>query len=374
MPTQNIHLVLFFTKGVSLKTWADNGSLKREIALYLRLQEKGVKVSFVTYGNRFDLQFAHTLNGINILCNNWNLSAPLYEKWMPWLHAVTFGKADIIKTNQMHGSEIAFRAARIWRKPLIARCGFIMSEWAEFSGKFTEAQQARCVERVVFPGAQRVVVSAPRMKEYIIQHYPVAPEKIQVIPNYVLTDIFAPRPRISPNNQICFIGRLSEEKNLPALIRACEGLDVKLTLIGGGHLHIPLQELADQLGVQVSIRGNLPHHELPEIIHQSSLFALVSPHEGHPKSLLEAMSCGIAVLGADSPGIREQIIHGETGWLCGTDAQSIRAGIRHLLENPLLREHLGRNARRFIEKNYSLERIVEMEIELLQHLHHGEEA
>jgi glycosyltransferase involved in cell wall biosynthesis len=44
------------------------------------------------------------------------------------------------------------------------------------------------------------------------------------------------------------------------------------------------------------------------------------------------------------------------------------------LENPLLREHLGRNARRFIEKNYSLERIVEMEIELLQHLHHGEEA
>jgi glycosyltransferase involved in cell wall biosynthesis len=375
MPTQNVHLVLFFTKGVSLKTWADNGSLNREIAVYLRLQEKGVKVSFVTYGNGLDLQFAHALRGINILCNNWNLSAHLYEKWMPWLHAITFRRAGVIKTNQMHGSEIAFRVARIWRKPLIARCGFIMSEWAEFSGKFTEAEQARRVERVVFPGAQRVVVSAPRMKEYIIQQYAVPSDKIQVIPNYVLTDVFAPRLQVPPNNnQICFIGRLSEEKNLPALIQACEGLDVKLTLIGGGHLHAPLQELAAQLGVQVSIPGNLPHHQLPDIIHQSSLFALVSPHEGHPKSLLEAMSCGIAVLGADSPGIREQIIHDETGWLCGTDAQSIRAGIRHLLANPILRERLGRNARRFIEKNYSLERIVEMEFELLQRLHHGEEA
>jgi glycosyltransferase involved in cell wall biosynthesis len=115
------------------------------------------------------------------------------------------------------------------------------------------------------------------------------------------------------------------------------------------------------------------HHQLPEMIRQSTLFALVSPHEGHPKSLLEAMSCGVAVLGADSPGIREQIQHAETGWLCGTDAQSIRAGIQHLLANPALREKLGRNARRFIEENYSIDKIVELEHSLLQKILHGVE-
>jgi len=368
MTIKNIQLVLFFTKGISLKTWADNGSLDREIALYLRLHEKGVKVSFVTYGNAFDLQFAGALTGINILCNKWGFSKHRYEKWMPWLHALTFGRTDVIKTNQMLGAEIAFRVARIWRKPLIARCGFMMSEWAEFSGKFAEAEQARRVERVVFPGAQRVVVSVPRMKEFVIQQYGVSSSRVQVIPNYVLTDIFSPGESGAGNNRICYVGRLSEEKNLSALIQACAGLDVELTLIGEGHLRVSLQTLANQLNVKVTMPGILPHHQLPSIIRQSALFALVSPHEGHPKSLLEAMSCGAAVLGANSPGIREQIAHGETGWLCGTDAQSIRAGIQHLLANPSLREKLGRNARRFIEDNYSLDKIVEMEYSLLQNV------
>jgi glycosyltransferase involved in cell wall biosynthesis len=97
------------------------------------------------------------------------------------------------------------------------------------------------------------------------------------------------------------------------------------------------------------------------MIRRSALFALVSPHEGHPKSLLEAMSCGVAILGADSPGIREQIVHGETGWLVGPDVESIRAGIQHLLANPSLREKLGANARRFVLENYSLDRILGME-------------
>jgi glycosyltransferase involved in cell wall biosynthesis len=116
--------------------------------------------------------------------------------------------------------------------------------------------------------------------------------------------------------------------------------------------------------------GNLPHHQLPEMIRQSAIFALVSTQEGHPKSLLEAMSCGAAVLGADSPGIREQIVHGETGWLCGTDPQNIRAGIQHLLGDPQLRQRLGANARRFIVHNYSLEKIVEMEYNLLNEIVH----
>jgi len=94
----------------------------------------------------------------------------------------------------------------------------------------------------------------------------------------------------------------------------------------------------------------------------------VSRYEGHPKSLLEAMSCGAAVLGADSPGIREQIIHGETGWLVKIDAESIRSGIQHLLANQALRVTLGRNARNFVQENYALDRIVSMEYALYREI------
>ena len=48
-------LVLFFTRGVSLRAWDEAGLLDREAALYRRLAEQGVEVSFITYGRDDDL-------------------------------------------------------------------------------------------------------------------------------------------------------------------------------------------------------------------------------------------------------------------------------------------------------------------------------
>lgn len=370
--TSTARLTVFFTRGVSLQTWARIGSLEREIAIYLRLQQqKGMRVSFVTYGDKTDLQYRDQLQGIEILCNRWNLSPRWYERFLPFLFPLHFFKTDAIKTNQTNGADVALRAAKMWRKPLIARCGYMWSDLAGFSGRQAEARQARQIEQSVFSNARRVMVTTPAMKDYAIKQYALSSKHVQVVPNYVLTDVFSPDSQKTQLNRICFIGRLSEEKNLPALIQACAGLDVELILIGEGHLRPSLQELARQLNVNTNMPGNLPHCQLPDMIRQSSIFALVSPHEGHPKSLLEAMSCGTAVLGADSSGIREQIVHGETGWLCGTDAQSIRAGIQHLLGDPQLRQRIGANARRFIVEHYSLDKIVEIEYNLLREVASG---
>jgi glycosyltransferase involved in cell wall biosynthesis len=362
------NLALFFTRNVSLQTWFRNGSLEREIALYLRLHEKGVEVSFVTYGDKKDRELAKELHGIRILCNNWNLSQNFYARLIPYLHARSLRYVDVIKTNQTDGAEIALRAAKLWQKPLIARCGYMWSVFASNRGRHDETKQARQIEQRVFSYAQRVIVTTSSMKEYAVKQYGIPLEQIQVIPNYVLTDVFSPNQRKPQLNTICFIGRLNEQKNLPALINACAGLEVELTLIGEGNLRKSLQEQARQLGVRVNMPGNLPHNQLPDMIRQSSIFALVSNYEGHPKSLLEAMSCGAAVLAANSPGIREQIRHNETGILCETDPQSIRSGLQYLLSEPTVREKLGKNAHRFIEENYSLERIVEMEYSLLNNL------
>lgn len=363
-----IHLTLFFTRGVSLQTWAQNGSLEREIALYLRLQQKGVQISFLTYGDKRDLHCRDQLQGIEIFCNRWNLSPRMYEKLIPLLHGRALARASLIKTNQTNGADIALRAARLWRKPLLARCGYMWSDLMQSGGRQEEAQRARAIERAAFTRASGVIVTTPSMKEYVLENYAAAHERVHIIPNFVLTDIFSPQKTQPIPRRVCFIGRLGEEKNLFSLVRACAGLDVELHFIGQGHLRLPLQKEADELEVPLTIHDYMQHHRLPAMICQSAVFALVSPHEGHPKSLLEAMSCGAAVLGADSPGIREQIIHGETGWLVGTGAESIRAGIQHLLANPSLREKLGANARRFILNNYSLDRIVEMEYALYQEI------
>lgn len=367
-----IKLTLFFTKGVSLQTWAQNGSLEREVAIYLRLLQKGMKVSFVTYGGKQDLSYAKELQGIEILCNRWNLPQQWYERMIPFLHMQALRRADVIKTNQTRGSDIALRAAHFWRKPLVARCGYMWSEFAERGGNQNEIALAQRIEKRVFEHAQYVVVTTMAMREFVTQSYKINPDRVKILPNYVLTNLFSPHSGTSIPNRICFVGRLVEQKNLFSLIQACYGLQVELHMIGEGHLRSSLQDEADRLGVSLTLHGNIPHHQLPKFIHQSAIFALVSTHEGHPKSMLEAMSCGATVIGADSPGIREQIAHGETGWLSGTDPESIQAAIQHLLSHPQLRQKLGSNARKFIVKNYSLEHISEMEFSLLQNIKSGE--
>ena len=88
--------------------------------------------------------------------------------------------------------------------------------------------------------------------------------------------------------------------------------------------------------------------------------------EHHPKALLEAMACGLPVIGAEVDGIRELIQHRQTGYLCGTSPESIRTAVQDVLADKALRARMGRNAREFVVENFALERVLEMEMGVLQ--------
>ena len=85
------HLVLFFTRGVSLRTWSMVGMLDREVALYNYLGKKGFQVSFVTYGDSSDLSYSGRLGDIRILCNESNLPPGLYENLLFAVHGQSLG-------------------------------------------------------------------------------------------------------------------------------------------------------------------------------------------------------------------------------------------------------------------------------------------
>ena len=172
----------------------------------------------------------------------------------------------------------------------------------------------------------------------------------------------------SSTRQICFVGRLDEQKNLFALLKAIKGLDVELVIVGSGPLGERLQEEVRKSRLPVRFLGNVLHQRLPDILNSSALFILPSLYEGHPKVLLEAMACGLPVIGTDVPGIRELINHRETGYLCGTSPEEIRDAIKDVLLNAKLSNHMGKNARDFVKEYFALERIVDMELTLLHEL------
>jgi glycosyltransferase involved in cell wall biosynthesis len=362
-------LVLFFTRGVSLRVWDKSGMFEREVSLYRRLQQAGVSVTFVTYGDKNDMDYQDRIPGIIICCNRWKLSEYWYGRLIPWLHRKALKSADLIKSNQMCGADLALAAARHWNKPFLARCGYMWSKnmALEFGRDSERALDSLAVEENVYRSADGITVTTNSMRAGILERFPGLERKIAVIPNFVDTSLFKPaRHELSSRPLICFVGRLEQEKNLEALIEAVAGLDVELEIIGSGTLHDKLAAMS--VGTpHIRLAGTVPNNRLPDHFHRSALFILPSLYEGHPKTLLEAMACGVPVIGSDVTGINEVITHGQNGLLCATDAASIRQAIKDLLADTALRERLGNNACRYVSEHFSLDRIVEMELQVYRH-------
>jgi len=362
-----IRLALFFTRGMSLRAWDDLGMLDREMALYVRLQALGVDVTFVTYGGPEEVLYEQRFPGIHILSNVTGLSPDTYEASIEHLHVGELEQIDVIKTNQMQGADVALRVARHLGIPLIARCGYMLSAFVtrEQGADSVAARAAMDLERTVFSGADRIVVTTPEMAADIQGRIPESGGRVRIIPNYVDTDLFSPAAERSVRWDLLFVGRLVPQKNLATLLDAVAALPVRMAIIGEGPLEPALRGHPASLEGKVDWLGAVPSRHLPEYMRRSRICVLPSLYEGHPKVLIEAMACGRPVVGTDVPGIRELISHGKTGWLCVPAAQDLEAAIRRLLSDADLCVRLGRAARAFVLDTCSLDRAASQEHSLL---------
>jgi glycosyltransferase involved in cell wall biosynthesis len=362
-------LALFFTAGVSLKTWHDTGMIEREVAIYNRLSRYFKQIYFFTYGNRDDLEFGHYLaENIRVIPARGVSHFALYSFLLPFIHRKILKNADIFKTNQMLGSWSAVIAKALYRKKLVVRTGYT---WSFNYGREKPKSRLRIsiirnIERLAYRTADTAITSSRWSLDYLMQRYRL--RRHTVIPNYVDTKLFRPRQTEKVKGSICFIGRLSSEKNLKALIEALQGLPYTLDIIGNGSQEAELRKLAATAGASVNFLGSVPNHRLPDILNTHELFVLPSLWEGMPKTLLEAMACGLPVAGTRVSGITEVIKHEENGILCDTDAASIRQALTGIMADEALRERLGRNARQTIEEQYSLDKLAERELEIYRQL------
>jgi len=368
----SIHLALFLSRATPLARWQARGIYAREIALYKTLAQRLGRVSLVTSGGPGELDFQADLGEIEILHNRWGLSPNLYSLLAPVLHHKSLSRASVFKTNQLDGAWTAILAGKLHRKPVVVRAGYL---WVEnfrrtdrgvksgLASSLIEKAEAFSVRR-----ADALLVTTAALGDFLARKYALAPGKIEISPNYVDVELFRPLENLPKvPGRVCFVGRLSVEKNLPLLIEAVSGLPgISLQLIGEGPGRDDLQKLAASRNSTASFPGVMQNPRLPEQLNQAEAFVLPSQFEGHPKALIEAMSCGTAVIGTDVEGIREVIRHRETGLLCPPTVEGLRAAILELHADPRLRRDLGANARRFALENFALKRIVDQEVGIYQ--------
>lgn len=358
-------LALFFTTGVSLKTWHEIGMISREVAIYNELSKYLKHIYFFTYGTEEDLRFNDYLaDNITIIPKRYISDDLLYSLTIPLIHYGTLKTVDILKTNQMYGSWSALLTKVIYRKKFIVRAGYMLS--VDFAAKNPKSRQewlTKAIEMVAYRTANGIITTSRTNFEYVEKNY--HPCGIHVlIPNYAEIDVFKPMNVQKKEGSICFVGRLVKEKNLFALIESLKGLPYTIGIVGSGEEEERLKIFAANNGVQANFLGNIPNHELPGILNEHELFVLPSLWEAMPKTLLEAMACGLPVIGTNVDGIREVIRHRENGILCDTDRRSIREAIVGVMKDGETKRTLGRNARKTIEGMYSLEKSAEKELEL----------
>ncbi len=360
-------MILFFTYRVSLRTWVDHGLVERESQVYRRLLPHLGHVTFVTYGAD-DAALEPALGGIRVLPRPARLGMAAMSLLAPWLYRRQLRAASVFKTNQASGAWTAVIAKWLFRKPLIVRCGYPWSfNYARESPRRWRRGLVRALERLAVRVADRVVVTSAAAGEYLVREHGIAMARVRVVPNAIDVARFAPAPAMRGKGCVIFVGRLAPEKNLRALVNAVGRVPgARLRLVGDGPERPALEAAARRARADVEFTGTVSHDSVPRLLNDASIFALPSHYEGQPKALLEAMACGLPVLGADVPGIREAVRHGETGWLSAPDEDSLARALRVLLDDAALRERLGRQARAVIAREHSVDAVVERELAVIR--------
>ncbi len=119
--------------------------------------------------------------------------------------------------------------------------------------------------------------------------------------------------------------------------------------------------LGERLGAVAGVRlfAFLAQEHMPAFLCELDCFVFRTSsrwYETFGRVVAEAMACGLPVVCERDSGAGDYIVHGETGFLAGTDREALDTIIA-LKNDPALRARIGESARRAMEQRYSTQRV-----------------
>jgi L-malate glycosyltransferase len=225
------------------------------------------------------------------------------------------------------------------------------------------------IDRKLIKNADRVIAISKGCANELKYFYGI--ENSIIVNNAIDSKFFCPLgSKDNKNVYILYAGRLSSEKGLIDLVKSavyvCEKYpDIKFVIAGKGPLDSRLRKLVTNLHLEhnFSFKGNVNHDILLKFYQNATLYVLPSYREGLPTTLLEAMSCGLPVVATAIAGISDVIVDHNMGILIPpNNPEELANAILSLLGDEKLREEIGSNARKHVQKYYDWD-IITSEIE-----------
>ena len=280
------------------------------------------------------------------------------------------GRVDIVHAYNFYGNVFAIPPARLVAPVVIASI-------RDRSPYLTSMQKR--VQRYACQFADRILVNADAVKDWLITEEGYDPSNIVVIRNGVDTARFAiasagDRLRrelgiAADARLVVVVSRLARLKGIEHFLQAAAALkpryaDVQFLIVGETSPPDPaylaqLQGLAHALGVADVVTFTGLRSDVPAVLGAADVAVMPSLNEALSNVLLESMAAGAPVVATRVGGTPEALVDGDTGLLVPPgDAGAIAAAVSRLLDDGELARRLGCAARRLIAERFSVERMV----------------
>jgi phosphatidyl-myo-inositol dimannoside synthase len=284
--------------------------------------------------------------------------------------ALRLGRFDLVHSVMVNGAAFAARAfLRARRRPslLTLQDGDSEAYLRGYLGPLFPA----------FPSLHRGFDRVHAISSYLADRavrYGVARETISVVPNGCdappsadPASVLARRKALGlpESGVVVSVSRLVVKNGIDRLIQAFPAVveqvpGATLLLVGEGEARASLEAQASGLRDHVRFVGAVAPEEVAGWLRLADVFARPSLSEGLGTSFLEAMACGLPVVGSRAGGIPDFLREGETGLFCDPEAPAtISTALIALLRDPERARRIGASGRRQVEEGYRWDVIAE---------------
>lgn len=169
---------------------------------------------------------------------------------------------------------------------------------------------------------------------------------------------------------IVSLARLEKWKHIERIIRAFNGslyLDAKLLIVGDGPEKENLKRLANG-NPNIWFTGQVTREQASKFLNHADIFVSMNDYSNVSNSLMEAMCLGKAILALNTGDTSGVIIHGENGLLIQSE-DDLRTRLKDVVENPVMRTHLGIEAMVYAAENFeSWDKRIQREVDVIKEL------
>lgn len=353
-------------------TYGGSGAVATELGL--ALAERGHEVHFVTYAQPFRLVGLHE----RVFYHEVEMEDyPLFEH-PPYSLALAVALHDAARREEldllhMHYAIPHAASAFLAREMLAAerRVKIVTTLHGTDITLVGLHPSFRAITRFSILQSDGLSAVSSFLKDETVRHFSVPEHRIEVIPNFVDTEVWrrdrepCHRSKLAPEGQkiVMHVSNFRAVKRVQDVIAVFaqirQTVRSKLVLVGDGPERPRALERAADLGLADDVIFLGRHASVEELLACADLFLLPSASESFGLAALEAMSCGAPVVASNAGGIPEVVEDGVSGFLfpVGAIDEMAAAGVR-ILSDEALRSRLSSAARAVAVERFSADAIV----------------